>query len=127
MSSIHKKILIVEDDIDIRTAMSELLMDSGYEIATANHGQAALDLLDQDPHFDLILLDLMMPIMDGFDFRNRQKTHPKISKIPVIIMSADGHVSQKMQRALVTDYVKKPMDLDDLLRTIADKFRESVA
>lgn len=119
MASSPKRILLVEDDHDIRATLIELLEDSGYHVTGATNGQTGLDILGQDPAFDLILLDLMMPVLDGFGFRSRQAADPSTSGIPVIIMSADGHVSEKMKRANVTDYVRKPLDMGPFLETIA--------
>jgi CheY-like chemotaxis protein len=116
-----KRVLIVEDDPDIRMSMIELLEDAGYGVSGAVNGAAALGILKLDSGFDLIILDLMMPVMDGFEFRSRQKADVQISGIPVIVMSADGHVSEKMKRASVEDYVKKPVDISSFLETIARK------
>jgi len=112
------RILLVEDDNDIRLAMTELLLDTGYEVIGAAHGLEALDILAGDSRFDLILLDLTMPFMDGIEFRNRQLKDERISEIPVIVMSADGQVNEEMKRSGVSAYVKKPMDLTSFLAIV---------
>jgi CheY-like chemotaxis protein len=119
MAESTKRILLVEDDSDIRSAMTELLEDASYQVAAADNGQAALGCLEKDTNFDLILLDLMMPIMDGFEFRARQLADPRTSGIPVMIMSADGHVPEKMKRAAVSEYAKKPIDMMPFLDSVA--------
>ena len=83
------KILVIEDDTDIREALVFLLESEGYEVAAAENGKAALDLLSQGRNPELILVDLFMPVMDGLTFRKKQLGRPEIAKIPVILMSAD--------------------------------------
>lgn len=114
-----KLILLVEDDHDIRDSMVELLTDAGYGVATAGNGAEALAYLAAQPRPHLILLDLMMPVMDGFTFREEQQKNADWSRIPVVVMSADGHVIEKQARTGAADYLKKPVDIDDLLHTIA--------
>jgi CheY-like chemotaxis protein len=82
------------------------------------NGQDALDKLRSGERADLILLDLMMPVKDGFQFRAEQEIDPKMSKIPVIIMSANGSVSANKELGMVAHYLKKPIDLDALLESI---------
>jgi len=117
----------VEDDVDIRSTMIELLQDTGYHVTEVADGQAALDVLAQDRNFDLIVLDLMMPVMDGFEFRNRQIADSKISQIPVVVMSADGHVTQKMARTAVSEYVRKPLDIEPFLEAVSRNLRRDPA
>lgn len=119
MTNAAKRILVIEDDIDIRGILTELLEDSGYEVTEAVNGADALEKLKTDTSFNLILLDLMMPIMDGFEFRSHQKIDPRISKIPVVVMSADGQADEKTRRAEVNAYLKKPLDMHDFLATVA--------
>jgi len=114
-----KKVLVVEDDKEIRNLIVELLEDQSYVARPAMNGQVALEILARDPAFDLILLDLMMPVLDGFAFRTEQLSDIRFAKIPVIIMSADGHIAQKLERAQARKFVKKPIDMDHFLATIA--------
>src|SRR5438046_2792257 len=85
------KILVVEDDPYIRESIQELLELESYTVACAANGKEALDYLEKIGNGlpQLILLDLMMPVMDGFEFRRQQVTSPVLSKIPLIVMSAD--------------------------------------
>jgi CheY-like chemotaxis protein len=86
-----KTVMIVDDDPDIRDAFSSILEIEGYEVVCAEHGQAALDYLssnDQRPC--MIFLDLMMPVMDGWEFRDRQRQLPQHADIPVIVVTAAG-------------------------------------
>lgn len=113
-----KSILIVEDDHDIRDAVSEFLSESGFSVQAAENGARALELLRSGFIPDLILLDLMMPVMDGFAFREEQLKEPRISGIPIVVMSADGNISQKRSRITAADYLKKPLDIYRLLEAL---------
>jgi CheY-like chemotaxis protein len=113
-----KRIFVIEDDLHIRESLTEVLEIEGFNVFSAVNGQEALDILRQGERADLILLDLMMPIKDGFQFKQEQEQDPSLSKIPVIIMSANGNLSAKKELIGVKDYLKKPIDLEALLETI---------
>ena len=114
-----RTVLIVEDDLDIREALSQVLEFEGYPVVTATNGQEALTYLEHAEAPGLILLDLMMPVMDGWQFRQEQLRHPEWVDIPVVIVSADGQVSQKAALIGAASYLKKPVELDTLLDTVA--------
>ena len=117
--SLKKRILVIEDDLPIQDALKSLLEDEGYLVDVAGDGEQALQWLRAAPALpDLILLDLMMPNKDGFQFRIEQRQEPKFSAIPVVIMSADGNVQQKLKRAEAAAYLKKPVDVDNILATV---------
>ena len=113
-----RKVLIIEDDQAIRETLAEILNIENYEVSVAGNGQQALDQLGTEilPH--LILLDLMMPVMDGFTFRQEQLKNPVWSKIPVIIMSADGHLNEKLAQIGGVAYMRKPPDLEALIDAV---------
>src|SRR5437762_2793351 len=90
-----RTVMIVEDDLDIRDALTQILEFEGYHVVSAENGQQALTQLQHGEHPGLILLDLMMPVMDGWQFRLEQQKDAKLSDIPVVIISADGRVYQK--------------------------------
>lgn len=117
----RKRILLIEDDLDIRDSLVELLEDTGYSVHTATNGQEGLDTLREGPSPDLILLDLMMPIKDGFAFRNEQLSMPEYAEIPVVIMSADGHIKEKTLQTQCAAYVRKPLEIDQFLRIISEQ------
>ena len=109
-------VLIVEDDDGIRECLTEVLEDEGFETLTARNGQEALDLLRrQGTTPAVILLDLMMPVMNGWEFRQRFDGDDSIAHAPVIVMSAlapdDGLPSAA--------WLQKPLALEKLLSTIA--------
>ena len=114
-----RRILIVEDDADLREALSEILHDEGYEVALAEHGLEALDLLRGDFRRPaLILLDLTMPVMNGLQFRAEQRRDSDLSDIPVLVLSAGDHLPEQMEPLGVQEYVRKPIELTRLLSAI---------
>jgi CheY-like chemotaxis protein len=114
-----KKILIVEDDEAIMLSLIELLKISGFDVSYAYNGQEALELLRSSESLpSLILLDLFMPVMDGFQFREEQIKDPKLKEIPVVVMSADGQANKKLKNTAVQDYLKKPARIEAILDTV---------
>ena len=116
-----KRILVIEDDRYILETLVELLTEEGYSVSSAVNGEEALTLLKSMialPH--LILLDLMMPIKDGLAFRQEQKCHPKLSEIPVVLMSADGQIDLRRDQLGLKYHLKKPIDLDQILTMMKD-------
>jgi CheY-like chemotaxis protein len=111
----HRSILIVEDEADLRDMMSQLLKLEGYESAAVSNGREALMYLETDRP-DLILLDLMMPVMDGWEFLRRQKADAHVADVPVIVLTAlDRGRAGDID---VTEYLKKPLDFDRLLSLV---------
>jgi CheY-like chemotaxis protein len=115
-SSRNRLVLVVEDDYEIRETISDLLRDEGYAVATAENGVVALQYLRAATDLPaVILLDISMPIMDGYGFRAEQVKDPRIAGIPTAMISADGQVNDKAKRAGVSEFLKKPVELEDLL------------
>jgi CheY-like chemotaxis protein len=108
-------VLVVEDDYDIRATLSEILESEGYRVVGAAHGAEALAYLQGHPKPCLILLDLMMPIMNGWQFRVEQRLNPDLRDIPVVVISADSNVREKAASIEANGFVGKPIDLDELL------------
>jgi CheY-like chemotaxis protein len=117
-----KTILIVEDDTATRDALTLILSAEGFAVVGAANGEEALGVLRSESPPDLILLDLMMPIMDGWQFRREQSVDPRLSAIPVVVLSADGNVQQKAASLRVAAYLQKPVDVDNLLEVIHRQF-----
>ncbi len=111
-----RTLLVVEDDVDIREALDGLLSLEGFRVAGCCNGREALDWLRASPKPDLILLDLMMPLMDGWQFRVAQKNDPTLSSIPVLALSADA--TAKAAAIDADAYLKKPVDYETLIDTI---------
>ncbi len=109
------KILVVEDDQDIRDLLVDTLMDGGYEVIEAKDGSIGLErAIEEMP--DVILLDVMMPVMDGFQVLKQLKDNADTCSIPVIMVSAKGQ-EQDILGALkigAWDYITKPWEPDDL-------------
>jgi len=111
-------VLVVDDDVDIRETIGMILEDEGYTVACACNGLEALQYLREHDAPNLILLDLMMPVMDGAEFCGHQRQDPRLAEIPVVIVSASG---QAMQQAAVLNakaLISKPLALDTLLEKV---------
>src|SRR5262249_38185588 len=104
------------DDEGIRDALSGVLRDEGYKVETAIHGRQGLELLRAGFRPDAILLDLMLPVMNGWEFRVEQRRDPRIADIPVVAMSADA--SAKAAAIDAQAYLRKPTDVEVLLATV---------
>jgi CheY-like chemotaxis protein len=113
------RILVVEDDELIRESLVEVLGDNGYEVIGAADGQEALDQLDQLPDPPcLIVLDLMMPVMDGREFRRIQREDPRHRDIPVVVISAFRDLDEIAKELAPIGHFKKPIKLADLLAVV---------
>jgi DNA-binding response OmpR family regulator len=113
------KILIAEDDRDIRELIAISLKFAGYEVISAADGQQAVDLTVEE-HPDLIMLDIRMPRLDGFQVLDQIKARPEFAKTPVVILSAKGQESE-IQAGLelgATQYILKPFAPDELIAKI---------
>ncbi len=109
-------ILVVDDDPAIRAMLSELLGDEGYDVAGVANGQEALrDLRHRDDLPQLILLDLMMPIMNGWTFLTHQQQDVRLATIPVVVISAGSRVQQQPVPHSPASFLPKPVDVDLLL------------
>ncbi|HVY61895.1 MAG TPA: response regulator, partial [Planctomycetota bacterium] len=113
-----KRVLVVEDDVDIQEALAQILENEGYKVTSADNGLNAMSYLRTSERPCLILLDLMMPIMDGWQFRAEQRKDPKLAGIPIVVLSAHGSVPQHAAALEAAMYLKKPIDLDLLLDTV---------
>ncbi len=106
------QILIVDDDAGSRTALANLLRDEGFSVAVVDDGAAALEYLHRPSLPRLIVLDLMMPGMDGWDLRHAQKRDPILAAIPVIAVSAAGKLPD------ADEYFRKPLDVERFLGAV---------
>jgi CheY-like chemotaxis protein len=107
-------ILIVEDEHNIRAVLTEILEDEGYAVASVPNGLEALVFL-QEHRPQLILLDLGMPVMTGWEFCEQQQRDPALADIPVIVMSATPHLDQTAAALHAADCLDKPIELNALL------------
>jgi CheY-like chemotaxis protein len=113
-------ILLAEDNADIREALAEVLALEGYEVETAANGKEALERLEGDESPVLILLDLMMPIMSGWEFLDAQKENPRLEKHPVVVLSAVPATQSldDLSPLETMDSLAKPIDITRLLQTV---------
>lgn len=111
-------ILVVDDDRDIRDSLVEVLEDNGYRAIGAGNGREALDTLRATAEVPcLILLDLMMPVMDGREFREEQLKNPDWTGIPVIVISAYSDVAEQA-RTLAVEHLRKPLAMRPLIEAV---------
>lgn len=115
-----KLILIIEDDTDIRDAFSEILGSlSGHQLLLAENGKVALEILRNTPELpDLILLDVLMPVMDGFAFRSEQLADNRLKEIPIVVLSASHRITDLAVKMQANAYLKKPISMDEFLEVI---------
>ena len=112
------EVLVVDDDYDIREALTDFLRHEGYAVEEASNGQEALKRLKGRLGPDLILLDLMMPIMNGWQFCAEYARSSSPPTVPVVIMTGDDSIERKADSVGAAGYLKKPIDLDTLLDTV---------
>jgi CheY-like chemotaxis protein len=110
----RQRILVVDDDVDACVSLSEVLQSEGFETACAADGQEAWELMHSSPPPDLIVLDLMMPKMDGWTLRMHQRRDPRLAKIPVVVVSAAKTIDDDDLEAVFS----KPLDLPAFLEAV---------
>lgn len=111
MSPRRPSVLVVDDDEAIREVVAEVLRDEGYDVTCAENGVQALRELHKENHPDLVLLDLMMPVMSGWEVLEQLQADNELSRIPVVVVSA-------MHAPGVREHLAKPIDLERLLATV---------
>jgi CheY-like chemotaxis protein len=112
-----KRILIVDDDMRNSFALSKLLSDKGVIVKIAKDGQKALDLLAREPKVDLVLMDIMMPVLDGYETTKRIRAQQRFKSLPILALTAKAMKEdrEKCLAAGANDYLSKPVDVDRLL------------
>lgn len=115
------ELLLVEDDRDVREAIAEVLEQEGYAVAQARSGAEALQHLSgATAPPSAILLDLMMPVMDGWEFLSRREKNGHWASIPVVVISADSTARERIEAQTgIVAYLRKPIDIDQLLDILA--------
>ena len=110
-------VLLVEDDAEVRSSVAEILELEGFAVDTAIHGQQALDKLRSGATPNVLLLDLMMPVMNGLELLEHLRTEAALRPPPVIVLSANrGYEAEDLGVAAI---VRKPFDVDALVGNIA--------
>ena len=110
-------VFVVEDDVDTRDMLGRFLELEGFHVELASNGQQALERLNQGVHPCVILLDLMMPVMDGWQFRRQQVLDRQLAGIPVIVVSAAG--KDRIGEIDANAFLSKPVDLEQLLERVS--------
>lgn len=118
-----KQILVIEDDANIRDVLQLALNFEGYKVVTAKNGKEGLEILSKMSHPGLILLDLMMPVMNGWEFVDAFKKIKEFANIPIVVVSA---YSEKARAIECNDFVLKPLELETLLSSVKKHFKENV-
>ena len=113
-------VLVVDDDPDIRDVVALVLEDEGFSVETAGDGAEALAKARERPPSG-ILLDMMMPVMDGAAFLRAWRTEATGPRVPVVVMSANQKATDALSLGAV-DFIPKPFDVDDLLRVVDTRF-----
>ncbi len=116
------ELMLVEDDPDIRETLAELLEDEGYHVAQAGDGREALERLGAQAEAPpcLILLDLMMPVMDGWTLRRRLLADPGLKEVPVIVITGVADGVRRAQNLDALAVLEKPLDLERLLTLVGE-------
>jgi CheY-like chemotaxis protein len=113
-----KRVLIVEDDADVREALAVFLEGEGHPVVEAAHGAEALTRLHDSAGICLIVLDLWMPVMDGWEFRAAQRKDPELAAVPVVVITADKGARQRAADFGEADWMTKPIDFGRLLELV---------
>jgi CheY-like chemotaxis protein len=114
----QRPVMVVEDDQDIRDSLRDVLTDAGFEVLEAGSGEEAMAALREGAAPGVILLDLMMPGMDGSRFRAEQLKDPVLAPYPVVVLTADARADEKARVLQADGYLPKPVDLEDLLKMV---------
>ena len=117
-SASTRRVLIVDDEPALRETLAEILSDEGYQVSTAQNGMEALLRLERDPLPCVILLDLMMPVMDGWSFRARQARLPRLAGVPVCVFSAADDLGREAESLSASGFLPKPVSVPELLNTL---------
>jgi CheY-like chemotaxis protein len=112
------RLLIIEDDVDMREAMALILAADGNDVRVAANGREGLKALAGDWRPDLILIDLMMPIMNGRQFREAQLADPAIAAIPVVLLSGHHEITDQARLLKPAACLQKPFSIPDLLKVV---------
>ena len=111
-------VMIVDDDDDIRETLSELLGRMRYDVVAASHGLDALARLRSGIRPDVILLDLMMPVMDGYEFVLEVRKHLAFATIPIVVITAAGNARVEATKVSAAGHIQKPFKADELVAAL---------
>jgi CheY-like chemotaxis protein len=113
------KVMVVDDDADLQMAVADILEDAGYQVTTAHHGAMALELLRKGEPPDVVLLDVMMPVMSGPELAEVMRADPELQGIPIIVFTAHADATRVAEESHAAASLKKPLRAQQLLDTVA--------
>src|SRR5215213_4719293 len=111
-------VLVVDDDTEVRELLRVALAPEGYQVAAVPNGREALHYLRSNPDACIILLDLMLPVMDGAHFRTAQLHDRSLAWIPLIVMSAAVDAERRARELGARRLLRKPLDLDEVKQAV---------
>jgi CheY-like chemotaxis protein len=120
-------VLVVDDDADVRQTLAEGLRLAGFDVLEAETGAEGLQILREDARVGLVLLDLLMPGVDGWQFRDEQRIDPRLASVPTVITTGaplDDVVDRELK---ADDYLLKPVGLEHLVSVVAHHVRHTDA
>jgi hypothetical protein len=117
---VGKKVLVVDDDVRNIFALTSLLEDHHLKVVHAENGRAGIEALKKNPDIDLVLMDIMMPEMDGYETMKAIRQEPKLRSLPIIALTAKAMKGDRAKciEAGASDYITKPVDLDNLFSVL---------
>jgi two-component system chemotaxis response regulator CheY len=118
MKDSAKTVMVIEDDRECLEAVTDVLRHHGYAVVPVKNGLEALRHLETNPPPDLILLDLMMPVMDGWQFLTEQKSRTSLARIPVALLSGERDLARRASELSLAGYIQKPVKLHELLSMV---------
>ncbi len=113
-------ILVVDDDPSSVEALCEMLKASGYDVSCSENGRDAMDRLKAGEKFCVILLDVMMPVMNGYEFREEQLKDPELAGIPVFLVTADWRAKKRAEELHTEGFFQKPVSPRELLTAVGE-------
>lgn len=116
----RQRIVVIEDEPELRSTLADLLSRHGYDVGCASNGEEALKLLRRGPTPQVILLDLMMPVMDGWRFRGELTRYPGLAGVPVVLLSAAHDLRREAARLSVERALPKPFSMAAVLQALRE-------
>ena len=120
------RVLVIDDDDGVRTVMGRQLQKAGFEVVTAASGAAGLDMLRADTTIRVVLLDMIMPVMDGWGVRQKQMDDPRLAQVPAIILTGAPLPSLVHDQLRAADYLLKPVGRDHLISVVSNYCQPAV-
>ena len=121
------RVLVIDDDEAVRETLADGLRQAGFDVLDSGNGAEALEILRNDGQIGLVLLDLLMPEMDGWRFRHEQRSDPRLAAIPTVVTTGAPLVEVVDRELRADDYLLKPIGLEHLVSVVAHYVRPTAA